>query len=158
MMWLYYITTYPNSIEENNMKTYIIAFLIGCTLLGNATTKNTIKNPILPGFNPDSCIVRFGTDYYIVTSTFEWFPGLPIYHSKDLKSWEQIGHVLTRKNQLDLTGIADTDGVYAPSITYYDGLFYVTYTIVQGGIDWALKGYPNYIVTAKDPRGPWSER
>lgn len=122
-----------------------------------AVQKETIKNPVLPGFNPDPCIARAGTDYYIVTSTFEWFPGLPVYHSKDLVNWEQVGHVLTRKSQLDLTGIADADGVYAPSITYHDGLFYVTYTIVQGGISWPQKGYPNYIVTAKDPKGPWSE-
>lgn len=136
----------------------IILFLLLVLLQPiGAVQKEYIQNPILPGFNPDPCIVRAGTDYYIVTSTFEWFPGLPVYHSKDLVNWEQIGHVLTRKSQLDLTGIADADGVYAPSITYHDGLFYVTYTIVQGGITWPLKGYPNYIVTAKDPRGPWSE-
>ena len=116
-----------------------------------------IQNPIIPGFHPDPCIVRVQGDYYIVTSTFEWFPGIPIYHSTDLEHWKQIGNVLTRKSQLDLTGIPDAEGVYAPSITWHDGLFYVTYTIVHPGLQWSSKGYPNYIVTATNPAGPWSE-
>ncbi len=119
--------------------------------------KAFIQNPILPGFNPDPCITRAGNDYYIVTSTFEWFPGLPVYHSKDLVNWEQTGHVLTRKSQLDLTGISDVHGVYAPAITYHKGTFYVVYTVVQEGLNWTLNGYPNYIVIAKNPKGPWSE-
>ncbi len=138
-----------------------ILFLMIClcsVFYGRAENRRgEIQNPILSGFNPDPCIVRVEDDYYIVTSSFEWFPGIPVYHSKDLVNWEQIGHVLTRKSQLDLTGIADGDGVYAPSITYHDGLYYVSYTVVQGGVNWALKGYPNYIVTAKNPAGPWSE-
>lgn len=144
-------------MRKDKVLPFLLSLVLACSLNMNAEEPAVIRNPILPGFNPDPCIVRVGTDYYIVTSTFEWFPGLPIYHSKDLVNWEQIGHVLTRKSQLDLTGIADADGVYAPSITHHDGLFYVTYTIVQGGINWPLKGYPNYIVTAKDPKGPWSE-
>jgi len=116
-----------------------------------------IQNPVIPGFNPDPCIVRVDKDYYIVTSTFEWFPGIPVYHSTDLVNWEPIGHVLDRKSQLDLTGVADADGVYAPSITYHNGLYYVMFTNVQSGLNWPLKGYPNYIVTATNPAGPWSE-
>jgi Beta-xylosidase len=121
----------------------------------NKTIK--IQNPILPGFNPDPCIVRVHNDYYIVTSSFEWFPGIPIYHSTDLIQWKQIGHVLDEKSQLDLTGVDDADGVYAPSITYHKGTYYVMFTNVQNGIDWPQKGYPNYIVTATNPAGPWSE-
>ena len=121
------------------------------------TDRSAFFNPIIPGFHPDPCIVRVQGDYYIVTSTFEWFPGIPIYHSTDLEHWEQIGNVLTRKSQLDLTGIPDAEGIYAPSITWHDGLFYVTYTIVYPGLQWSSKGYPNYIVTATNPAGPWSE-
>lgn len=130
---------------------------IAFTTILNAQEEIKIQNPILPGFNPDPCITKAGNDFYIVTSSFEWFPGLPVYHSRDLVNWEQTGHVLTRKTQLDLTGIQDADGVYAPSITYHKGTFYVMYTVVQQGINWMLKGYPNYIVTTKDPKGPWSE-
>ena len=92
-----------------------------------------------------------------MNSTFEWFPGIPIFHSKNLVDWQQIGNVLTRKSQLDLTGIPDSEGVYAPSITWYRGLFYVTYTVVHPGLQWSSKGYPNYIVTAENPAGPWSD-
>ncbi len=116
-----------------------------------------IRNPIIPGFHPDPCIVRVQDDYYIVNSTFEWFPGIPIFHSQNLVNWKQIGNVLTRKSQLDLTGIPDSEGVYALSITWYEGLFYVTYTVVHPGLQWSSKGYSNYIVTAKNPTGPWSE-
>lgn len=138
---------------------YSLVFLL---LLGFATTlqaqvKGKIQNPILPGFNPDPCIVRTGDDYYIVTSSFEWFPGIPIYHSKDLVNWKQIGHVLTRQSQLNMRGTADSDGIFAASITYHKGLYYVMFTNVQDGVNWSLKGYPNYIVTARDPKGPWSE-
>ncbi|MGJ1318070.1 family 43 glycosylhydrolase [Sphingobacterium spiritivorum] len=118
---------------------------------------NQIKNPILPGFNPDPCIVRVDKDYYIFTSTFEWFPGIPVYHSRDLINWEQIGHVLTRESQLNMRGTDDSDGIFAPSITYHKGTYYLFFTNVQNGINWPLKGYPNYLVTARDPRGPWSE-
>ena len=136
---------------------FIVFMLFFGVRTGLAGNGGEIRNPVLRGFNPDPCIVRTGEDYYIVTSSFEWFPGIPVYHSKDLVHWERIGHVLTRKSQLDLTGIADGDGVYAPSVTYHNGLYYVIYTVVQGGVNWALKGYPNYIVTAKRPEGPWSE-
>lgn len=139
---------------------FILLFFIHVNaLMGQSSPEKCsyIQNPILPGFHPDPCITTNGEDFYIVTSTFEWFPGLPVYHSKDLINWQQIGHVLTRKSQLDLTGIADGDGVYAPSITYHRGTYYVMYTVVQSGITWSLKGYPNYIVTAKYPEGAWSE-
>ena len=107
------------------------------------------KNPILPGFNPDPSICRRGDEYYIVTSSFEYFPGLPVYKSRDLINWEQIGNVLDRPEQLNLDGVKSSSGLYAPSIRYYDGTFYVVCTnVTQGG---------NFVVTAKDPEGPWSE-
>ena len=106
------------------------------------------KNPVLPGFNPDPSICRVGDEYYLVTSTFAYFPGLPIYKSRDLVSWEQIGNVLDRPEQLDLDGAKSTDGLYAPSIRYNNGTFYVICTnMTRGG---------NFVVTATDPKGPWS--
>ena len=135
----------------------VLVLMLGFTTAVLAQVPEPIRNPILPGFNPDPCIVRTGEDYYIVTSSFEWFPGIPIYHSKDLINWKQIGHVLTRQSQLNMRGTADSDGIFAPAITYHNGLYYVMFTNVQDGVNWSLKGYPNYIVTAKDPAGPWSE-
>ncbi|GAL35197.1 beta-xylosidase [Vibrio maritimus] len=75
----------------------------------------TIQNPVLRGFNPDPSIVRVGDDYYIATSTFEWFPGIQIHHSKDMVNWRLVGHVLTRTSQLDMTGMDNSEGVYAPA-------------------------------------------
>lgn len=113
----------------------------------------TYQNPIIPGFYPDPSICRVGSDYYLVTSTFEYFPGLPIFHSRDLVNWRQIGHVLDRPSQLDLDGIRPSGGLYAPTIRYHDGRFYVINTLVDGkrGV------HANFIVTASDPAGPWSE-
>jgi xylan 1,4-beta-xylosidase len=112
----------------------------------------TFQNPILPGFYPDPSICRVGEDYYLVTSTFEYFPGLPIFHSRDLVNWRQIGHVLDRPSQLNLDGIRPSGGLYAPTIRYHQGTFYVINTLVDG-----LKEKGNFIVTATDPAGPWSE-
>ena len=139
------------------MKKIILIASILFLLLPIVKGQETILNPVIPGFNPDPCIVRVGSDYYIVTSTFEWFPGIPIYHSKDLQNWTQLGHVLTRKSQLDLTGTSDSNGIFAPSITYHNGMYYVMYTVVREGINWPTKGYPNDIGTATNPQGPWSE-
>lgn len=115
-----------------------------------------IINPVIPGFNPDPCMIRVEDDYYIVCSTFEWFPGIPIYHSKDLASWKTIGHVLTRESQADLRGIGSSSGIYAPSIHYHEGRFYVLYTIVSGDYFPTLST-PNYIVWADNIEGPWSD-
>ncbi len=117
-----------------------------------------ISNPILPGFNPDPSILRVGSDYYIATSTFEWFPGVKLYHSKDLKHWEQIGYALTRKSQLDLCGVETARGIWAPCLSYNseDELFYLAYTVV-----YSIKGnhfdLDNFYVTASLINGPWSE-
>ncbi|NJD04418.1 MAG: glycoside hydrolase family 43 protein [Ruminiclostridium sp.] len=110
---------------------------------------NTFKNPIMPGFYPDPSICRVEVDYYLVTSSFEYFPGIPIFHSRDLVHWKQIGHVLDRPSQLNLDGVKPSGGIYAPTIRYNSGAFYIiTTNIGRGG---------NFIVTAKDPAGPWSD-
>ncbi|GAE28283.1 beta-xylosidase [Halalkalibacter wakoensis JCM 9140] len=107
-------------------------------------------NPVIPGFYPDPSVVKVGEDdFYLVTSSFEYFPGIPIFHSKDLLHWEQIGSVLMRENQINLGGSRSSGGVFAPTIRYHDGLFYVIVTDVTG--------IGNFFVTADDPTGPWSD-
>ena len=112
----------------------------------------TFRNPILSGCYPDPSICRVGEDYYLVTSTFEYFPGLPIFHSRDLVHWKQIGHVLDRPSQLDLDEIRPSGGLYAPTIRYHNGTFYLINTLVDG-----KQRSGNFIVTATQPQGPWSE-
>jgi alpha-N-arabinofuranosidase len=112
----------------------------------------TYHNPILPGFYPDPSICRVGEDYYLVTSSFEYFPGLPLFHSRDLVHWRQIGHVLDRPAQLNLDGIRPSGGLYAPTLRHHDGTFYVINTLVDGQGEQG-----NFIVTATDPAGPWSQ-
>ena len=106
-------------------------------------------NPVIRGFNPDPSICRVGKDFYIVTSTFEFFPGVPIYHSRNLADWELIGHCLTRASQLPLAGCRASGGIYAPTLRHHGGMFYMTTTNVSGG--------GNFIVHAEDIGGPWSE-
>ncbi|WP_199613833.1 glycoside hydrolase family 43 protein [Paenibacillus alkalitolerans] len=116
----------------------------------------TIINPILRGFNPDPSILRVGDDYYIATSTFEWFPGVQIHHSRDLVHWRLLTHALTRPSQLNMEGNIDSGGVWAPCLSYHDGVFYLIYTDVKSRIG-AFKDTHNYLVTATDILGPWSE-
>jgi len=106
-------------------------------------------NPINAGFYPDPSITRAGDDYYMVHSSFSYYPGIPIFHSKDLVNWEQIGHVLDRPSQLPVDSLGLSEGVFAPTIEYHDGTFYVLNTIVGGG--------GNFIVTTEDPAGSWSD-
>ncbi|MBN2684010.1 MAG: glycoside hydrolase family 43 protein [Pontiellaceae bacterium] len=115
-----------------------------------------IQNPILRGFNPDPSIVRVGDDYYIATSTFEWFPGVQIHHSKDLKNWRLLTRPLDRTSLLDMKGIPDSGGIWAPCLTYFDGLFWLCFTVVNT-LNGTTKGTPNYLTTASDIMGPWSE-
>lgn len=117
---------------------------------------NMIQNPILPGFNPDPSIIRVGDDYYIATSTFEWYPGVQIHHSKDLINWELIARPLNRLSQLDLRGTLNNYGVWAPCLSYDDGIFYLTYSNVRY-MNNELRDCHNYIVTTTDIRGEWSE-
>ncbi len=118
----------------------------------------TIENPVLRGFHPDPSIVRVGADYYIATSTFEWFPGVRLHHSRDLVHWRPAGHALTRPSQLDLRGIGDSAGVWAPSLSHADGRFWLVYTIVRTtGVGRPFKDLGIYLVTAPEIHGPWSE-
>lgn len=117
---------------------------------------NAIINPILRGFNPDPSIVRVGDDFYIATSTFEWFPGVQIHHSKDLVHWRLLKRPLNRISQLNMQGIGDSDGVWAPCLSYDNGLFYLIFTDVKSHKG-AFKDTHNYLVTATDIEGPWSE-
>lgn len=110
------------------------------------------KNPVIPGFYPDPSVCRVGNDFYLVNSSFEYFPGIPIWHSKDLINWEQIGNVLDRPSQLPLKNAKPSNGIYAPTIRYHDGVFYMVVTLVSGTM-----GYGNFYVTATNPAGPWSE-
>lgn len=118
----------------------------------------TIKNPILPGFNPDPCICRKGDDYYLAVSTFEWFPGIPIYHSKDLKSWELYTHVLTDDDTVDLKKLPSAKGIWAPCLTYCEeeDMFYVIYGVMNS-MNARYFDVNNYLITARDIKGPWSE-
>lgn len=109
----------------------------------------TAKNPILSGFYPDPSICRVGEDFYLVNSSFAYFPGIPIFHSKDLAHWEQIGNVLDREKQISLRGCRFSGGIYAPTIRYHEGMFYIVTTNVTGG--------GNFYVTAQNPEGPWSD-
>lgn len=110
------------------------------------------RNPIIAGFYPDPSICRSGKDYYLVNSSFEYFPGVPVFHSRDLAHWKQIGHVLTRPSQLPLACAAPSDGIYAPTIRQHDGVFYMATTNNIAG-----QGFRNFYVTATHPAGPWSD-
>jgi xylan 1,4-beta-xylosidase len=115
-----------------------------------------IENPVLPGFHPDPSICRVGDDYYLATSTFQWLPGVRIHHSRDLVHWRLAGYALTRRSQLDLIGVEDNAGVWAPCLSYADGRFHLIFTATK---DWTspYKDTPNYLVTAPAIEGPWSE-
>lgn len=115
-----------------------------------------ITNPILPGFNPDPSIVRVGGDYYIATSTFEWYPGVQIHHSTDLANWELVTRPLDRKALLDMRGDPDSCGIWAPCLSYSDGLFWLVYTDVKRK-DGNFKDAHNYLTTAPAIEGPWSD-
>lgn len=115
-----------------------------------------IRNPILRGFNADPSICRAGKDYYIATSTFEWYPGVQIHHSIDLVNWRLVKRPLDRASQLDMRGNPDSGGIWAPCLSYADGLFWLVYTDVKR-IDGNFKDTHNYIVTAPAIEGPWSE-
>jgi alpha-N-arabinofuranosidase len=107
-------------------------------------------NPVLPGFYPDPSVCRKGEDYYLVTSSFAWFPAIPVFHSKNLVQWDQIGHVFNKAGQISLDSLAISEGVFAPDISYnpLDDTFYLVNTLVgKGG---------NFVTKAKNPEGPWS--
>ncbi len=107
------------------------------------------RNPILAGYYPDPSICRVGDDYYLINSTFAHFPGIPIFHSRDLVNWQQLGHVIDRPTQLKYDGLGITRGIFAPAISHHNGTFYVVCTMVDAG--------GNFLMTATDPAGPWSD-
>lgn len=124
--------------------------------MSNSVTGTFIQNPILKGFNPDPSIVRVDRDYYIATSTFEWYPGVQIHHSRDLIHWQLIARPLNRASQLDLRGNGDSCGVWAPCLSYADGLFWLVYSDVKRR-EGNFKDVHNYLVTAPSIDGPWSD-
>ena len=110
---------------------------------------NSYQNPIVPGFYPDPSICRAGEEYYMIHSSFAYFPGIPVFRSRNLTEWTQIGHVLERNSQIPLSGCGHSEGIYAPTLRYHEGKYYVITTNVSG------EG--NFLVTADHPSGPWSE-
>ncbi|HEX7692722.1 MAG TPA: glycoside hydrolase family 43 protein [Sediminibacterium sp.] len=140
-------------LRNTAIKVYTVVFLLVCTgslLTGIRTSAQTTRlvNPILSGFYPDPSIVQAGKDYYLINSTFSYFPGIPVFHSRDLKNWKQIGNVISRTSQMDFMGERMTRGLFAPSISYSNGNFYVTCTDIDHD--------GNFVVTARNPAGPWS--
>ena len=123
--------------------------IIGILVLSVLCVWTYAQNPVIRGFNPDPSCVAVGEDFYLVTSTFHYFPGVPVYHSRDLRNWEQIGNVLDRPSQLPLKDANASLGIYAPTIRYNDGTFYMITTNVGNG--------GNFLVSATNPAGPWSE-
>lgn len=132
-------------------------FIFLVLLLSGCTNNKLVHNPVLPGFNPDPSVCRVGDDYYLVTSSFEYFPGVPVYHSKDLVNWKLIGHVIDRSEQMDFSNVSSTAGIYAPTIRYNNGTFYMITTLVGGTRKEDVPHSGNFIMTATNPAGPWSE-
>lgn len=118
--------------------------------------KNKIQNPILKGFHPDPSIIRAEDDYYLATSTFEWWPGIRLHHSKDLIHWELIPYPLNRMSQLDLRGVGASQGIWAPDLSYDNGIFYLVFTVVNS-FYCNMYDTNNYLVTAQSIYGPWSD-
>lgn len=127
-----------------------IAYQVTNEFKARKVTKESLmfQNPVLAGFYPDPSICRAGNDYYLVNSTFSYFPGVPVFHSTDLVNWTQLGYILDRPEQLNLDGLGVSRGVFAPAISHHDSTFYMVTTLVDAG--------GNMVVTAKNPAGPWS--
>jgi hypothetical protein len=137
----------------------VIVFLLFCKLdlspVGLAQSPNNptsvgFDNPVISGMAPDPSVCRVGDDYYLVTSTFEYFPGVPVYHSKDLIHWQLISYSLSRPSQLPLVRLARNGGIWAATIRYHEGTFYMVMTNKS-------EGHGNFFVHTKDPAGEWSD-
>lgn len=126
----------------------ILSVTLYLLLYAGVEAQNQYTNPILAGFYPDPSICRVENDYYLVNSSFSYYPGLPIFHSKDLVSWNQVGYAMNRPEQLNLLGAGVSRGLFAPTIRYHNGLYYIVCTLVDKG--------GNFVITAKDPAGLWS--
>lgn len=140
---------FKTNVLKFTKKYIIIIVLLVYSLINAQEAPKNFQNPILSGFNPDPSICRVGEDYYMVTSSFCWYPGIPIYHSKDLVNWELIGHGISRPEQLNFDGLKDKNGIWAVTIRHHDGLFYLITTCSD------CDG--NFYITAKDPAGSWSD-
>jgi len=126
-----------------------LIFLLPLFVWTTLTAQNSYQNPVIPGYHPDPSVCRVGDDYYLVNSSFEYFSGVPLFHSKDLVNWKQIGHCLTRESQIPLQDIPASMGIFAPTIRYHEGTFYmITTNVTKGG---------NFYVYTNDPYGEWSE-
>lgn len=112
-------------------------------------SQGKLANPILPGFYPDPSIIKVESDYYLINSTFSYFPGIPIFHSKDLNTWTQVGNAIDRPSQMDFMGERLTRGLFAPTINYNKGTYYITCTDIDN--------IGNFVLTATNPAGPWSD-
>ena len=128
------------------IRTFITATL---ALLASATSAQGFQNPVLAGFHADPSVCRAGDDFYLVNSTFQYFPGVPVFHSKDLIHWEQVSNCLTRPSQVDLKGTDGNSGIYAPTIRYHDGRFYMVTTV--------FPSRRHFYVWTDNPAGEWSE-
>lgn len=127
----------------------IVIFLISLSIAQYSVAQTAkVNNPVLAGFYPDPSICRAGNDYYMVNSTFAYYPGLPVFKSSDLVNWQQIGFAMDRPEQLDLDGAGVSRGLFAPSIRFYKGTYYITCTNVDKG--------GNFIITTKNPKNGWS--
>ena len=115
----------------------------------NPAGPNDYQNPIIAGFYPDPTMIRAGNDFYAAMSSFAYFPGVPLFHSKDLVNWTQIGSILDRPSQLNVDSAGVSRGIFAPSLSYHDGTFYMITTLIDRG--------GNFYVTARNPAGPWSD-
>ena len=144
------------------MKQFLIKFLLVAFFSCNIYSQETFTNPIINGGYPDPSIVRVDDDFYVVNSSFEYFPALPIHHSKDLVNWELIGYGIDRPSQatgkVNLYDVQQQGGIHAPSIRYHDGLFYIVTTNVYSPKDNSKPTeMVNFILTAENPSGPWSQ-
>lgn len=140
-----------NNIRTNNLRLYFLILI----LVFSVPVKSqevSYRNPVIPGFYPDPSICRVGDHFYLVNSSFEYFPGVPIWESSDMVHWKQIGNVLNRSSQIPLVRTKPSNGIYASTIRNHNSIFYMVTTLVSGD-----KKYGNFYVTAKDPAGPWSE-
>ena len=130
------------------MRKRLILFIASAMLLAMGYAQG-FKNPVLPGFHADPSVCRAGDNFYLVNSTFQYFPGVPVFHSKDLIHWEQVGNCLTRPSQVDLKGTDGNSGIYAPTIRYHKGRFYMVTTV--------FPSRRHFYVWTDNPAGEWSE-
>lgn len=132
-----------------DMKKILAVCCLLMVQLVSVAQQKTYNNPVLAGFYPDPSIVQVGEDYYLINSTFVYYPGLPIFHSKDLVNWKQIGNAIHRPTQVNFDNAGVSRGLFAPAISYHKGLFYIVCTLIDKG--------GNFVITASNPAGPWSD-